>query len=289
MSEIRAEIEGRVLRLNNLDKVLYPRTGTTKGEVLDYYTRIAPVLLTQLRGRPVSRQRWPHGVGRPGFVEKNAPAGTPSWVRTVRVGDVVHPVVDDLPTLLWLANLAALELHVPQWRVDEDGAALGADRLVIDLDPGEPAGLGECCQVALLVREVLGATGVEVTPVASGSKGLHLYAAMPAPTDSETTSAIARTVAEQLEQSRPELVLSSMSKARRGGKVFLDWSQNNAAKTTIAPYSLRGRDRPTVAGPLTWDEVAAGAEDALALEQPLFADVLRRVEEHGDLFGAVET
>jgi bifunctional non-homologous end joining protein LigD len=293
---IRVDVEGRTLRLNNLDKVLYPRTGTTKAEVLDYYARIAPVLLPQLRGRAVTRIRWPHGTGDASFFEKNAPAGTPSWVRTVTVpttgsrtadgrsGTLRFPVVDDLATLTWLVNLAALELHVHQWRVDEDGTPLGADRIVIDLDPGEPAGLGECCQVALLVRESLAEHDLEAAPVLSGSKGLHLYARLPEPTDPDQATAIAKTVAEGLEAGNGSLVTATMTKSRRRGKVFLDWSQNSGSKTTIAPYSLRGRDTPTVAAPVTWAEVEAGAEDPLALGQMRYPDVLDRMA-RSEVFG----
>lgn len=298
MAEVHVDVEGRTLRLSNLDKVLYPATGTTKGEVLDYYARIAPVLLPHLAGRAVTRIRWPHGVERGSFFEKNAPAGTPSWVRTVSVpttgsrtdgaaGELRFPVVEDLATLTWLVNLAALELHVHQWTVTRTGRPRKPDRLVIDLDPGEPAGLPECCEVALLVRERLGERGLESWAVTSGSKGLHLYAALPTrgagSLDAEGTTALAREVAEGLQAERPRLVTATMTKARRGGKVFLDWSQNSGSKTTIAPYSLRGRDRPTAAAPVSWDEVAAGAEDPVALEQLTFTEVLERVAVDGDL------
>lgn len=296
MSELRVDVEGRTLRISNLDKVLYPRTGTTKGEVLDYYARVAPVLLPQLRDRAVTRIRWPHGVAGQSFFEKNAPAGTPSWVRTVTVptsgsrtaerreGTLTFPVVDDLATLTWLVNLAALELHVHQWRVDREGRPAGADRIVIDLDPGEPAGLAECCQVALLVRERLGTHGLHATPVTSGSKGLHLYAALPSRTESSDATGIAKAVADGLEKEHGRLVTSTMTKSRRSGKVFLDWSQNSGSKTTIAPYSLRGRDIPTVAAPRSWDEVEAGAEDPIALEQLRYDAVLDRIASMGDLF-----
>lgn len=292
---IDVEVEGRTLRLTNLDKVLYPATGTTKGEVLDYYARIAPVLLPHLRGRPVTRVRWPHGVGRESFFEKNAPAGTPSWVRTAEVpttgsrgpsrhGDTLRfPLIDDLPTLMWAANLAALELHVHQWRVDDEGRPTGADRLVIDLDPGEPAGLHECCAVALLVRDELAERGLRARPVTSGSKGLHLYVGLDEPWDSEATSELAREVAEALQRAHPDAVTATMTKSRRRGKVFLDWSQNAGSKTTVSPYSLRGTTRPQAAAPLSWDEVAAGADDPLALEQLGPGAVLARVEERGDL------
>ena len=294
--EVLVDVEGRTLRISNLDKVMYPATGTTKGEVLQYYARIAPTLLPHLADRAVTRIRWPHGTGGSSFFEKNAPGGTPSWVRTVSVpttgsrgesrhGDrLVFPVVDDLATLTWLANLAALELHVHQWRVGRNGRPRNADRIVIDLDPGDPAGLHECCQVALLVRERLAERGLEARPVTSGSKGLHLYATLPrrlAPADS---TELAKQVAEELSAAHPRRVTATMTKARRGGKVFLDWSQNAGSKTTITPYSLRGRERPYVAAPVSWGEVEAGAEDPLGLEQLRFEEVVERVEERGDLF-----
>ncbi len=290
------EVEGRTLRISSLDKVLYPRTGTTKGEVLHYYAQVAPVMLPHLRDRPVTRIRWPHGVEGPSFFEKNAPAGTPSWVRTVEVpttgsrgasrhGDTLRfPVVDDLATLTWLVNLAALELHVHQWGVARNGRPRHADRLVIDLDPGEPAGLTECCQVALRVREALTERGLAARPVLSGSKGLHLYADLPRRRASDEVTAVAKDVAETLQSRHPRLVTATMTKSRRSGKVFLDWSQNAASKTTVAPYSLRGRERPRVAAPVTWAEVAAGAEDPEGLEQLSPAQVLDRVADHGDLF-----
>lgn len=295
MTEVRVEVGGRTLRLSNLDKVLYPRTGTTKGEVLDYYARVAPVLLPHLKGRTVTRIRWPHGVDGPSFFEKNAPAGTPSWVRTVVVsttggrtadrkeGTLRFPVVDDLATLTWLVNLAALELHVHQWRVDDAGEPVGADRLVVDLDPGEPAGLQECCRVALLARDLLHGLGVEPFPVTSGSKGLHLYAPLPEPVPSDEATAVAKQLAETLEKDHPKLVTATMTKVRRSGRVFFDWSQNAGSKTTVAPYSLRGKDRPYVATPVTWAEVEEGAADPLGLQQMRFDEVLRRVEAQRDL------
>ena len=297
MSEVHVDVEGRRLRISNLDKVLYPGTGTTKGEVLHYYAQVAPVLLPHLRDRAVTRVRWPHGVQQGSFFEKNVPPGTPSWVRTLEVPTtgsraasdaetIRFPVCDDLATLTWLVNLAALELHVHQWQVTGAGRPRRPDRLVIDLDPGEPAGLHECCQVALAVRDRLGEHGLACTPVTSGSKGLHLYAALPRRLDSEQTTALARRVAEELAKQRPAAVTSTMAKARRPGKVLLDWSQNAGSKTTVSPYSLRGRERPTVATPLTWTEVEHGAEDPLALEQFEFEEVLARVAEHGDLFEA---
>ena len=292
---MRVEVDGRTLTISNLHKVLYPRTGTTKGEVLNYYAQVAPVLLPHLKDRCVTRIRWPHGVQDGSFFEKNAPAGTPSWVHTAKVpttgsraqstsDTLVFPIVDDLATLTWLVNLAALELHVHQWTVGRNNQPRNADRLVIDLDPGEPAGLHECCQVALLVRDKLAERGLDARPVTSGSKGLHLYASLPKRLPSEESTALAKEVAEELQGEQPALVTATMTKARRGGKVFLDWSQNAGSKTTIAPYSLRGRERPTVATPVSWAEVEAGAEDPLGLDQFTPAEVLDRVAEHGDLF-----
>ncbi len=294
--EVLVDVEGRTLKISNLGKVLYPRTGTTKGEVLNYYAQIAPVLLPHLKDRAVTRIRWPHGVEDMSFFEKNVPGGTPSWVRTATVpttgsrsgkgdSEITFPVIDDLATLTWLVNLAALELHVHQWTVARNGRPRNADRLVIDLDPGEPAGLHECCGVALLVSDSLEERGLTAKPVTSGSKGLHLYADLPKRLRSDESTALAKEVAEALEKEHPKLVTATMTKARRSGKVFLDWSQNSGSKTTISPYSLRGKERPYVATPLGWDEVEAGAEDPDALEQLRFGEVLERVQEYGDLFG----
>ncbi|MFL6021853.1 MAG: non-homologous end-joining DNA ligase [Marmoricola sp.] len=286
--EVQVDVEGRTLTLVNLDKVMYPRTGTTKAEVLQYYAQIAPKLLPGLADRAVTRIRWPHGTGDKSFFEKNIPGGTPSWVRVVTVptsgsrtkskedGELRFPVVDSLATLTWMVNLAALELHVHQWTVDADGLPVNPNRMVIDLDPGEPAGLMECSQVALMVRERLAADGLETWAVTSGSKGVHLYADLDGTRSSDEIRDYAKAVAEELEAEQPKLIVSQMAKARRGGKVFFDWSQNVGAKTTIAPYSLRGREFPTVAAPRTWDEIEAGAEDPLALEQLQFTEVLER-------------
>ncbi|MGN6578073.1 MAG: non-homologous end-joining DNA ligase [Nocardioides sp.] len=283
--------------MTNLGKVLYPDTGFTKGEVLDYYARIAPVLLPRLADRPVTRIRWPHGVGRESFVEKNAPRGTPSWGRTVRVpttgsrgpsrnGDtLLFPILDSLPALMWAANLAALELHVHQWTVSDEGEPVGADRIVIDLDPGEPAGLHECCRVALLVRDKLADLGLTSAPVTSGSKGLHLYAALPGRKNSDEVRDLAQRIGRELTAEHPDLVLWKMTKALRPGKVFLDWSQNTGAKTTITPYSLRGRGAPYVAAPRTWEEIEAGADDADAIDHLAMDEVLARVDDLGDVFG----
>jgi len=272
-------IDGRTLRVTNLDKVLYPATGTTKAEVITYVLAVAPLLLRDVRDRPVTRKRWPHGVGTDPFFEKNLPKGTPEWVPRVtlhhtgaRSGrgarDMDYPLVDERATLAWLAQSGALELHAPQWRVDRDtGEPLPADRIVVDLDPGAPAGLAECAVVALDVRDMLAAHGLEVTAVTSGSKGMHLYAAIPAGSSrggdaierAGSTSEYARALALALEKHRPDLVVSSMSKDLRPGRVLVDWSQNNPAKTTIAPWSLRGGPRPTAATPVSWADVEAGS------------------------------
>ncbi len=290
-SKVPVDVGGRRLVLSNLDKVLYPEagaTGFTKGQVLDYYTRIAPVLLPHLAGRPLTRKRYPEGVDGFAFFEKNAPRGLPDWVRTVTLPtpgstknrDVIDfVIVDELATLVYVANLASLELHTPMWRVGPRGAAKPPDLLVIDLDPGPPATIVECCRVAELVRAE---SKREWYPKTSGSKGMQLYAKAGSKRTSESTSDEVRTLAEQLEKRHPDLVVSKMAKALRPGKVLIDWSQNNPAKTTVSVYSLRARPRPWVSTPVTWDEVAA----CTSAEQLVFEsdDVLARVEEHGDLF-----
>ncbi len=290
-------VDGRRLQLSNLDKVMYPATETTKGEVLNYYARVAPLLLPQLADRPVTRIRWPHGTDGPSFFEKNLPPGAPSWLssvamptsgsRSVSGRDTIrYPVVNGAAALTYLVNLASLELHVPQWRFGADGQPLPPDRMVIDLDPGGPAGLQECAQLGLLVRERLGRVGLSTAPVTSGSKGMQLYAALPGDQDSDTISEIAREIAQELTRLRPELVVWKMTKSLRPGKVLLDWSQNAAAKTTITPYSLRGKDAPFVAAPRTWAEVERGAEQQDALRQLDMDDVLARVASDGDIFAS---
>ncbi|GAA1559397.1 non-homologous end-joining DNA ligase [Dactylosporangium maewongense] len=265
--KVRVEVEGRHLDLTNLDKVLYPQVGYTKGEIIDYYTRIAPVLLPHLAGRPLTRIRYPNGVDGISFFEKNAPAGTPDWVRTVRLPvpgssrgreTIDFIVVEELATLVWLANLAALELHTPQWRVAADGSPLNPDLLVIDLDPGPPATLADCYEVALLVRDRLAADGLEPAAKTSGRKGMQLTAELSGEETADEISAYVKDVAEELARLRPDLIVARMAKQLRPGKVFIDWSQNNAFKTTVAPFSLRAGALPTVSAPLTWDEVAEG-------------------------------
>lgn len=304
-TRVRVEVEGRVLVLTSLEKVMFPGTGMTKAEVISYYREVAPALLPQLHDRPATRLRFPHGAPDDAFFEKNLPSGAPAWLRRVtllsphsRRADelVTYPLVDDVAGLVWLGQVGALELHVPQWRVSGDGTTsdaataagrpLGADRLVIDLDPGAPAGLHECAKVALLVRDVLAGAGLtDLVPVTSGSKGLQVYALLPTPTPAEQTREMAKTLADHLQSTHPDLVLSSMAKAARGGKVFLDWSQNVAAKTTICPYSLRAKKEwPSVAAPRTWAEIEEGADDPVALEHLTPREVLDRLDRLGDPF-----
>ena len=292
------EVEGRRLELSNLGKVLYP-SGFTKGEVLDYYTRVAPSMLPHLHDRPVTLRRFPDGTDRGSFYAKNVPRGAPAWLRTaVLPGDgsrrgggqasasLEYVLVPDLASLLYVANLAALELHVPQWKVGDDGQPSEPDLLVIDLDPGEPASVVECARVALRLREVLAADGLQALAKTSGSKGLQLYARVAGTSEpAGDTRDYARRLAERLERSHPREVLSSMRKDLRRGKVFIDWSQNSTAKTTVAPYSLRALAEPTVSTPLRWSEVEEAARSGEGgLLRFVAPAVLARVEEMGDLF-----
>ena len=278
----RVEVDGRKLKLTSLDKLLYPASETTKGEVLSYYAQVADTILPLLAHRPVTRVRWPHGTGDQSFFEKNLPSGAPSWLPRVQVDDVTYPMVDDLAQLTYLVNLNSIELHIPQWTVDEEGRRQHPDRLVIDLDPGAPAGLRECARVALMVRERLDSLGLDLYPVTSGSKGMQLYASLSGDLSSDQTRDLAQQLAQELTKKHPDLIVWKMTKSLRPGKVFLDWSQNVAAKTTICPYSLRGRETPTVAAPRTWDEVESGAEGG-TFEQLMFDEVLERLETDGDL------
>jgi bifunctional non-homologous end joining protein LigD len=280
------DIDGRRLKLTNLDKVMYPATGTTKAEVIHYYATIADVMLPHTRGRPATRKRWVHGVGTedaPGevFFQKNLDSSAPEWLHrgtlTHKTSTNTYPLVDDTATLVWLAQIASLEIHVPQWRFGRNGQPKNPDRLVLDLDPGEGVTLAECAEVARFARAILTDMGLDPMPVTSGSKGIHLYAALDGSQNSDAVSAVAHELARALEADHPDLVVSDMKRAIRAGKVFVDWSQNNAAKTTIAPYSLRGRHHPTVAAPRTWKELAS--KDLAHLD---FEEVLRRVKKRGD-------
>ncbi|QNE74950.1 ATP-dependent DNA ligase [Streptomyces finlayi] len=278
------EVEGRRLALSNLDKVLYPATGTTKGEVLHYYAAtVAAPLLAHLDDRPVSFLRYPDGPDGQLFFTKNPPPGTPDWVRTAEVRrheaqSSRQVVVQDLASLVWAANLV-VEFHTPQWRAE---APRIADRLVLDLDPGAPASIVECCAVGLWLRERLAADGLTAYAKTSGSKGLHLLVPL-APTPSEQVSAYARVLAVEARNSLPELVVHRMTRALRPGKVFVDFSQNAAAKTTATPYTLRARAEPTVSAPVTWDEI----EDCEAPGDLVFlaGDMAGRLERYGDLLG----
>ena len=295
MSEkVVVDVEGRQVTLSNLDKVLYPN-GFTKGQVIDYYSRIAPVLLPHLKARAVTRKRYPNGVDGQVFFEKNTPRGTPEWVRTevlpspgsTKDRDTIeYAIIDDLATLVWTANLAALELHTHLWRVvaprGKPARQAPPDLLVFDLDPGPPATIVECCQVALLLREALEADGHAVFAKTSGSKGMQLYCRAKGFGGADETSAYAKGLAQRFEASHGGLVVSRMAKDLRPGKVLVDWSQNNAAKTTVSVYSLRARPEPTASTPVTWDEVA----ECTRPTDLVFTsdDVLARVAAHGDLF-----
>ncbi|HET8734069.1 MAG TPA: non-homologous end-joining DNA ligase [Anaeromyxobacteraceae bacterium] len=288
---VEVEVEGRRLLLRNLDKVLYPDAGFTKGDVVDYYRRIAPALLPHLRDRPLTLKRYPEGVDGPFFYEKRCPAHRPAWVRTeaiwseVNGEDLDYCVVDDLPTLIWLAGLADLELHTS---LSPARAVERPTVLAFDLDPGPPADLATCCEVALLLRRLLHALELESFPKTSGSKGLQVYVPLNGPASYARTKPFAHAVARVLEQHHPDLVVERMAKSLRGGKVLVDWSQNDPHKTTVSVYSLRARARPTISTPVRWREVekAARSGDAGGLWfEP--AAVLRRVARSGDLFGPV--
>ena len=285
------EVDGRELWLTNLDKVLYPSSGFTKGEVIEYYARIAQAILPHLKGRPLTLRRFPEGVDASSFFEKRCPNHRPEWVATAAIwseredGEIEFCVCDDKPTLVWMAQLAALELH-PSLSI-----ARRMERptvLAFDLDPGEPADVIDCARVALEVRKLLGDLGVESFPKTSGGKGLQVYVPLNGKLTYETTKPYAHAVAKLLERAHPDLIVSKMAKRTRRGKVFVDWSQNTESKTTIAVYSLRARERPTVSTPLRWKEVERAAKSGQA--EPIrfeTGDVLKRVSKHGDLFAPV--
>jgi bifunctional non-homologous end joining protein LigD len=286
-TKVAVRVDGRTLTLTNLGKVLYPETGFTKAEVLDYYQRVAPVLLPHIAGRPLTLKRYPEGVEGEAFFQKHVTAHRPNWIRTARVDSessrargtsVTYLVVDDLPALIWAANLAGLELHVPMWRMPR---VRQPDLLVFDLDPGAPADIVDCCRVAEDLRPLLEAEGFAPLAKTSGGKGLQLYAPVSGVT-SEEASEKAKAFAERLERDQPSRAVSRMTKVLRTGKVLIDWSQNNGSKTTVAPYSLRARQNPTVSTPVSWDEVQScrGPQDLFFTADA----VLDRVARHGDLF-----
>jgi len=288
------EIEGRQLSLSNLDKVLYPEAEFTKAEVIDYYTRAAPVMVPHLAGRPITLKRYPNGVDGQSFYEKNCPSHRPDWVRTVEMGGgsrrgqiVRYCLIESTAHLVWTANLAALELHPALAAAPDLNRPLS---VVFDLDPGPPADVVLCAQVALWLRELLDHLGLRAWPKTSGSKGLQIYVPLNTPCTYDDTRAFALAIGQLLERDHPGEVLTNMNPAQRAGKVFVDWSQNVASKTTVAVYSLRARPRPTVSTPVAWDEVVAALEagdpDALRFEAH---DVLERVEAGGDLFAPLLT
>jgi bifunctional non-homologous end joining protein LigD len=287
------EIQGKRLKLSNLDKVLYPATGFTKGQMIDYCARIAPVLLPHLAGRPLTLKRYPNGVNGEFFFEKNATKHRPDWIKTAPIWsegnkrNVNYILADDLPTLIWIANLASIELHPSLSKAkDIDSPTI----LAFDLDPGPPANIVQCCQVGLWLREIFEQFGLQSFPKTSGSKGLQIYLPLNTPTSYDVTKPFAHALARLLETDHSALVVSDMKKAIRVGKVLVDWSQNDEHKTTISVYSLRAREHPTVSTPVTWDEV----EQCLKKKDPKLLvfeapQVLERVEEMGDLFAPVQT
>jgi bifunctional non-homologous end joining protein LigD len=289
----QVEVEGRELKLTNLDKVLFPKAGFTKGEVVDYYAKVAPAMIPHLTGRAVTLRRFPEGVEDldAAFFEKRCPRHRPKWVKTARVeagpnaGKIDFCVCDGLPTLVWMAQLAAIELH-PSLSLSR--APKRPTVLAFDLDPGPPADVVDCCRVAIRLRDLFGHFGVECFPKTSGSKGLQVYVPLNDRDSYDRTKPFAKAIAQLLEKQTPDLVVSKMKKVERRGKVFVDWSQNHQRKTTIAVYSLRARERPTASTPVTWEEVeaAAGAGDGSGLVFEA-SEVLDRIERHGDLFAPV--
>ncbi len=284
----------RRVRLTNPDKVLYPVTGTTKSDIFDYYTGIAAVMLPHIAGRAATRKRWPNGVQQASFFEKQLASSAPDWLPRASVshrsGTTTYPIIDSADGLAWIAQQAALEVHVPQWRFIAEWSRKGeqlkpgpATRLVFDLDPGEGVTMPQLCEVAHAVRDLIADIGLTTFPLTSGSKGVHLYSPLDTPVSSAGATVLAKRVAQQLEKAMPKLVTSTMTKSVRAGKVFLDWSQNNGSKTTIAPYSLRGREQPTVAAPRTWSEL----EDP-DVRQLRYDEVLARVQRDGDLLTALD-
>ena len=282
-TRVEVEVEGRRLSLSNLDKVMYPQVGFTKGEVIDYYTRVSPALLPHLRGRPLTLKRYPDGVEGEYFYEKNCPSHAPDWVRKERIGGISYCICDDLPTLVWAANLADLELHPSLSKADDMSRPT---LMAFDLDPGDGAGLAECCEVAVILRAALAQLGLDCYAKTSGSKGIQVY--VPLNSDDVDyrggTKLISNALARHLETQHPKLIVASQRKDLRAGRVLIDWSQNDEHKTTVCVYSLRARERPTVSTPLAWEEIERGDPQKLVFEA---GDVLERVEEHGDLFGRV--
>jgi bifunctional non-homologous end joining protein LigD len=290
--ETRVTVGDRELTVSSLDKVLFPETGFTKGQLIDYYVSVAEVMLPHIADRPLTMKRYPDGVAKKFFYEKHSPAHAPDWVRTVAVPaaeggeEIEYSVVCDLPTLVWAANLATIEFHVPLWRVGRRRTLPGPpDFIVFDLDPGEGTTLVDCCQVAVFIDELTKERGLETRVKTSGSKGLQVYAALGGRPTWERSRADAHEMAETVERSHPDLVVSNMRKALRRNKILIDWSQNHPAKTTVGAYSVRGLSRPTVSTPVTWKEVrnCLKTGDPATLEF-VTSDVVARVKKSGDLF-----
>jgi bifunctional non-homologous end joining protein LigD len=288
-------VDGRELTVSNLEKVLYPSTGFTKGQVIDYYARVAEVMLAHVKDRPLTMKRYPNGVDHKFFFEKHVPDHAPAWVHhkavpsTSKGEPVDYPVVCDRPTLVWAANLAAIEFHVPLWHVGRRRVLPAPpDHMVFDLDPGEGTSIVECCHVAKVVAEFLDEGRSGCWPKTSGSKGLQLYVPLTGRPTWEKIRDRAHGIAVQLEQDHPNLVVSNMRKSLRAGKVLIDWSQNHPAKTTVAAYSLRGRDEPTVSTPISWDEIDTCATTGDPADLRFTSDlVLERIDALGDLFAPV--
>jgi bifunctional non-homologous end joining protein LigD len=286
-------VDGRRLPVTNLNKVLYPKAGFTKGQVIDYYIRVAPVLLPHLKDRPLTMKRYPNGVEGEFFYEKNCPAHRPSWVKTAKVwseGNRRHMhycLVQDLPTLVWAANLADLELHTSLARKQN---VARPTMMVFDLDPGPPANIVQCSEVGVWLRDLLAEMELDSFPKTSGSKGLQVYVPLNTPVTFDQTKELAHEIARHLERKHPKLVLSEMSRALRKGKVFVDWSQNDEHKTTINVYSLRAKEQPTVSTPVTWKEVEACLKKGNPQLLTFTSDhVLRRVDKFGDLFEPINS
>ncbi|MBA3543065.1 MAG: ATP-dependent DNA ligase [Chthoniobacterales bacterium] len=286
-------VEGKDLAVSNLDKVLWPKAGFTKGEMIHYYIQIAPVLLPHLKDRPLTMKRYPNGVESEFFYEKNCPSHRPKWVKTAKVWsegnqrEMQYCLAQDLPTLVWAANLADIELHTSLSRKKD---VARPTMMVFDLDPGAPADIVQCCQVGLWLREILAGMKLKSFAKTSGSKGLQIYVPLNTAVTYDQTKELSRALAEHLEREHPQLVVSKMAKALRKGKIFVDWSQNDEHKTTICVYSLRAKEQPTVSTPVTWEEVGACAKKKKASLLVFRCEqTLKRVEKMGDLFGEVET
>src|SRR5213082_4212953 len=285
-------VEDHKIQVSNLDKILYPQVGFTKGQVIDYYIRIAPVLIPHLKDRPLTMKRYPNGVDQPFFYEKNCPVHRPSWVKTAKVWsegnqrDMNYCLAQDLPTLVWAANLADIELHTSLARKKD---VARPTMMVFDLDPGAPADIVQCCQVGLWLRDLLAKMKLKSFAKTSGSKGLQVYVPLNTPVTFDQTKDLSRALAQHLEHAHGNLVTSNMSKSVRKGKVFVDWSQNDEHKTTVCVYSLRAKEEPTVSTPVKWDEVASCLKKNKADLLKFRSDkALARVEKMGDLFEPVE-